>query len=134
MSDQLGHVDVEIFANTLEELGERLPIPLNAFRKGFVGHFLNLIEHTHQLHAVFGFQRRQGQRAIAGHNSGYTMLDGGLSCPIPQQLRVKMGMRIDEPGRNNKAFGIDYLSSFLLPTTDLYNNAVFNAYVGNKAR
>ena len=57
--DQWGNIDRQVFPDSLDKLVEGFPVPFDAFLEGLEGHFLDLVEHADQLHAVLGLERRQ---------------------------------------------------------------------------
>jgi len=71
------------------------PVPLDAFLESLVGHLLDLVEHADQLHPVLGFEWRQRQGAVAGHDGGHAVGKRRFGVAVPEQLRVEVGMRID---------------------------------------
>jgi hypothetical protein len=57
------------------------------------------------------------------------MLNGGLGGAIPQELRIEMGMRVDESRRDDLAFGIVFFFGRFADFAYGDNFAVFNAYI-----
>ena len=96
MSNQGGNADVKPTTDSLDKFDKRLPIPLHTLSEGFMRHLLDLIKHAHQLHAVFGLKWRKRRRAVARNNGRHPMLNSRLCRAILQQLRVEMGVGIDE--------------------------------------
>ena len=55
MTDERGDVDHQVLLNALDKFIKRFPIPLNAFFKRDMRHFLDLIEHADEFHSVLSF-------------------------------------------------------------------------------
>ena len=73
MTNKLADIDRQPLADAREIFGEAFPIPDDTFLERFERHFLDLVEHADQLHAMFGLERREGQRAVAGNNGCHAM-------------------------------------------------------------
>ncbi len=94
-------VDGQALLQRLAVAGEVLPRPLERVGEGGGRHLLDLLEHADQGLAVLGLQRRERERAVAGHDRGDPVLQRRLRRPVPQQLHVEVGVRVDEAGRDD---------------------------------
>jgi hypothetical protein len=61
------------------------------------------LEHGDELCRSIGFDRRQGQGAIACHDGRHAVFKGRRGEAIPAQLGVEVGVNIDEARRDNLA-------------------------------
>ena len=118
VADERGDVDGEALADARDVFGEGFPVPDDAFLEGFQRHLFDLVEHADQLGAILGAQRREGERAVAGHDGGDAVREGGLGIAIPEELRIKVRVRIDEAGRDDLAFGVDFLAALFRDPPD----------------
>ncbi len=107
VAHERGVVDAEARLDRRAVLAEGLPGPAQARVEGAPGHLLDLAEGGAEELAVLGAQRREGQRAVAGDHGRDAVLEGGRREPVPEQLGVVVGMRIDEARGDHEARRVD---------------------------
>ena len=102
--------DVEIVLagiERIEELRESLPVPRQA---GGQHHFGDVFHPFHQVHqdvALFRPARSEADAAIADQRCGDAVPGGGGDVVPPGDLRVVMGVHVDEAGGHELARGVD---------------------------
>ena len=104
-------VDGETFLQRCQVAVEGFPAPFKGAVEGGVGHFLDLLEHTHHPLPIPGLKGREGQGAVPGNDGGHAVLERGAGLAVPEQLDVKVGVGVDEPRRHDAARGIKNLGA-----------------------
>src|SRR5581483_10841568 len=119
----------------IEELREGFPAPLDAGQHGRAADILRALEIAeHQIGFALA-ARRQGEAAIAHHHAGHALVAGRGADRIPEDLRIHVGMAVDEAGRDDVAFGVErLLRRGAVQAADLGDPAVLDADIGAKAR
>src|SRR5438132_5150324 len=91
----------------VEILGERLPIPLDAFGESRAGNVFGAFHQLDQpLLATFG-HRGEPDTSVAGDDGGDTVAGRRVEQFIPGGLAVVVRVHIDEPWRDEKTAGVD---------------------------
>ena len=103
----------------IHEFGESLPVPGDAFRQHFERNGFDVDEVAHRDLARLGFARRDSHAAIAHHHAGYAVPRRRRHRAVPADLRVVMGMRIDEARRHDAIGCVDGLSGAAADAADL---------------
>ncbi len=96
----------------------RAPQRLQEFRKGFPvpgqgvsqlcsRDLLRGLHHLHGALAICGFARRKSESAIAHRDRRDAVLPRVRTGGIPEQLAVIVRVRVDEPGGDDQALGVD---------------------------
>ena len=81
--------------------------------------------------AVGGAHRRERQRAVAGDDGGHAVLRHRVDERVPPHRRVVVRVAVDEPGRDERAAGVDdRLAVGREPGADLGDHAVADPHVG----
>jgi hypothetical protein len=91
----------------IEILGERFEGPRKSGLQGIERHAFDVLERSHDGGAMLGLRRRNPEPAVARHDCGHTVPGRWGEIPIPQDLRVEVGVRIDESRCENQTLKID---------------------------
>src|SRR5471030_472850 len=81
-----------------------------------------------------GASRRDAKAAIADHRGGDAMPGRDAEHAIPQDLRVVVGVHVDEAGRDNLARGVDRGCGWPIDLAQGHDLAVLDADVAREAR
>ena len=128
----------------VEALGQAFDIG-QVFREGFpgpidAGHHrlgrdvLDRGQAAREPLAVLGLARRQRKAAIAHDHAGHPMPARAAAERVPGDLRVHMGVAVDEAGRDDQPVGIDHPLRRGPDAADLDDPPVLDADIGAIAR
>jgi hypothetical protein len=93
----------------VEEFGEGFPAPLDAGLHGGAADVLGPFE-VAEHHVGFALAAwRQGESAIAHDHAGHALKAGAGADRIPEDLRVHVGVHVDEARRHDMALGVQRL-------------------------
>ena len=95
----------------VEVLGERLEAPVDALVEGLHRHALDVLERAHDRVAVLGPGRRDREAAVAHHHAGDAVPARRREVAVPEDLRVVVGVDVDEAGREHEAVEVDHLGA-----------------------
>jgi hypothetical protein len=90
-------------------LAKAFPRPVHSFVEGLDGDLLQEMENGRHRRAIHGSAGGDGDRAVARDHGGDTMQHRRQPVGIPTQLRVEVGVRVDEARGHDTAAGIDRL-------------------------
>ena len=91
-----------------EELAEGLEGPRHPVERRGI-HALDPGEHLGDVLVVVGPARRDGEAAVAGGDRRDAVQRGGVAERVPRELRVVVGVDVDDAGRDDEAVGVDDL-------------------------
>ena len=111
---------------------EGFPRPVDAGRHRFGRDVLDCREAARIEIAVLGLAGRQGEAAIAHHHRGDAVPARAASQRIPRDLRVHVGVAVDEARRDDQPVGIDRARTRRGDPADLGNHAVLDADIGRE--
>jgi hypothetical protein len=118
----------------VEELREGLPAPLDAGLHGGATDVLGAFEVAHHQVGFLGAARRQGETAIAHHHRRDALVAGAGAVRVPEDLRVHVGVAVDETGRHDMTLGVDRLFRAAAEPADLDDLAVLHTDIAAIAR
>ena len=127
MADQEGVIEQDVESVQSRRVRRQVgPIERDA---GLEGHLGNLLDGAHGGDEVpagsFVEHGRQGVAAIGGHHGGHPETGGRGQIRIPEEVRVEMRVRIDEPRSQDEVATADLLDGVSgHPTTDLGDPSV----------
>ena len=107
VADECTDVHAELAANEVEVLGEGLPAPRHGGIEGRLLDVFDDLEHRDELRGALWLDRCQRQRAVADHHRGDTVLQRRCREAVPAQLRIEMGMDVDEAGADDAPGGVN---------------------------
>jgi hypothetical protein len=128
--DQRRDIEREVRFDRLAIAGEIFPRPFEGLGEGFRRHFLDLLEHADDPLAIGCLERRQRQRAVAGHDGRDAMFERRARGTVPQHLHVEMGVRIDEARRDDATLRIDGAFRIATDIADGGDPAILHGHVG----
>jgi hypothetical protein len=102
-------VHAEVAVEAGQVLGEGIPLAVDSGLEGRQRHALDPGHHAPRVVAVARRQRSEGEAAVAGDDGGDPVQVRRRCRRVPQDLRVVVGVRIDEPGAHHVAAGVDDL-------------------------
>jgi len=119
---------------TVEELGERRPLPLDARRHRLGGDVLGALEVAH--HEMLLRLRAGGERepTVAHHDGRHAVPARAGAERVPEDLRVHVGVAVDEAGGDDQAVGVHDLACALADPADGGDPPVPHGDVGVVAR
>ncbi len=91
----------------VEPVVEGLPVPAQARLERCEGHALHAGHHPHEVGRVLGSRGGEGEPAVAAEHCGDAMESRRRGCRVPAELRVVVGVQVDEPRRHDETSGID---------------------------
>ncbi len=97
----------------VEVLGVGLPRPLDARLHRLGGDVLGALEVAHDEVPLVGPARRQREAAVAHHDAGHAVPARAGAERIPRDLRVHVGVAVDEAGRHHVVARVDLLAPAL---------------------
>ena len=80
--------------------------------------------------AVLGLAGRQREAAVAHHHGGDAVPARAAAERVPGDLRVHVGVAVDEAGRDDQPLGVDLALGRLADAADLDDPAVLDADIG----
>ena len=113
----------------VEEFGEGLPAPLDAGLHGGAADVLGALEVAHDEVGLALAARRQGEAAIAHDHAGHALVAGAGADRVPEDLRVHVGVAVDEARRHHVTLGIERLLGGRGDAADLGDLSVLDADV-----
>src|SRR5262249_61314722 len=90
-------------------LTERFPSPRDAGGHGGAGDVLHALHEEHEIVAIGGTAGGEADAAVAHHHGGDAVVARRRAEPVPRDLRVEMGVDVDEAGRDELAARGDHL-------------------------
>ena len=100
----------EVAVEAGQVFGEGIPLAVDSGLEGRQRHALDPGHHAPRVVAVARRQRSEGEAAVAGDDGGDPVQVRRRCRRVPQDLRVVVGVRIDEPRAHHVAAGVDDLS------------------------
>ena len=94
-------------AESVEILGERLPLPIDPLREGGTGNVLHTFHESDEPFASFGSDRREADAAIAHDHGGDAVQRRGCEQVVPGGLAVIVGVDVDPSRRHQESGGIE---------------------------
>ena len=99
-------------------------------------HPLDAAEHQHEPRDVVRFGGAQGEPAVAGEDRGHAVPRSGRRGRVPVQLRVVVGVDVDEARRDGQTVGVDDLArlDLVAERADLGDAAVVHCDIRGACR
>ena len=91
----------------VEVLAEGAPIPRDALLQRFERHALDPGQHPHQVVAVVGLERGNGEATVAADHRGHAMQRRRGQGGVPEDLCIEVRVDVDEAGCDHHAGRID---------------------------
>ena len=130
VTDERRHVQGDVLGERVEPAAEPFPpAPVDAGIEGRFGHLLDQAEHAAERIPLLGPQRCQRQRAVAGHHGGDAVLDRRKGVRVEAELRVVVGVGVDEPGGDHTPGGVEHLARLAGAAADGDHLAVVDRHV-----
>ena len=133
VADHEADVERDVPVERAEIVGERPPAPRHAGLERGQRHALDLRHHAAQVVGVRGGERREREAAVAGDHARDAVQVRGARRRVPEQLRVVVGVRVDDAGRDDEPAGVDRLGGLLGHVAERDDPAVTDADVGAPA-
>ena len=135
-SEGLVAQDVHALAGSLkavQELGVGLPVPGHASLHRLERHSFIAGHSEHGAVSILGSAGSETESAVSNSDAGNPMPARDRTPRVPVDLRVIVGMQIDEAGRHDQPAGIKHLRRAVRrnPPRDSLNTAVLDADVGD---
>ena len=125
---QVHHVAAGV--ERVEELGERLPAPLDAVGQRGAGDVLDALHEADEPLVTVGRDRREPHAAVAHHHGGDAVPARGGEQLVPGGLAVVVGVDVDEARGDERPVGVDLPSGRAVDATDIGDDAVGDGHVG----
>ena len=113
--------------------GEGFPGPVDAGFHRIGRDVLDIGQAVRHPLAVGWFAGRQREAAVAHHHRGHAVVARAAAHRIPHDLRVHVGVAVDEAGRDDQPVGIDGALGRVGDAADLRNAAVRDADIRGEA-
>ena len=94
--------------DAVEPLAEGVPVPRGARLQRVEGHAFDGGHHAHHVVDVLVGNRRDGEAAVAADHGGDAVERRRRDSGVPQDLRVVVGVDVDEAGGDDEAVGVDH--------------------------
>ena len=117
----------------VEQLGERLPLVGDAGQEGFHRYGFDPGQEAGQELTISRCGRGQGETAVATHRGGDAVQRRGAQGRIPEQLRVVVGVQVDEARRHHQAVSLNGHVRLVVHRADLDDAPIDNAHVPLRA-
>ena len=122
------------FVDGVEILGIGLPTPLNTRQHGIAADVFGPFQVAENIVDLFLAAGRQGKAAITHDDRGNAVIAGAGSQRIPKNLRVHVGVSVDEARCDHVALGIHDFIRRRVDAADPGNLAVLHANIGAVTR
>ena len=125
--------DIEIIGTCLERIEvvlEGLPVPWQAFGEHDLRDVLDTLHELDQHVALLRLARREADTAVADHGRRDAIPGRGRNLARPRDLRIVVGMKIDEPGSDNHPFCVDFLGTTPGDLSDLDDACAGDRHIG----
>ena len=110
----------------VEVLAEGLEVPAHAGPHGLERHRLDPSEVAQRTIAIFGVAGRDAEAAVADDHGADAEQGRGHGVGIPRELDIVVGVRIDDPGRERQALGIDLIAASAYLRADRHDAAALD--------
>ena len=133
----VGHegADVDVAWAPVERaqvLVEALPLPGDALVQGRARDVLDALHQLDQSFVVRRPDRGEADAAVAHYDGRHAMPRRRREPAVPRRLAVVMGVNVDEPGRDQRAVGVDLPCRPGADPTDLGDHAPVDRDVGRE--
>ncbi len=118
----------------VEEFGESLPAPLDAGLHGGAADVLGALKIADDEVGLALATGRQGEAAVAHDHAGHALETRAGADRIPEDLRVHVGVAVDEARRHHVTLGVERFLGGRGDAADLRDLAVLDADVAAIAR
>ena len=126
-----GDIDVvRPLVDGVEELTERVPVPLQPLMERGAGNVLDALHQLDQLAVVAVVHRREPDAAVAHHHGGDAVPRRRLEAVVPGGLPVVVGVDVDDAGDHERTVGVDLAGSRTIDPSHLDDQTVAHRHVG----
>ena len=109
VADHAANIDALVGAiDPLQVLAIGRPVPRQTFEDCPLGDVFDALHHLGKHFSAARGDRSEGHAAVAKHRAGDAVPTARCLDGIPCDLRVEMGMNIDETGCHDAAIGVDF--------------------------
>ena len=134
VADQAGNVDAGLdFFDRIQVTAVVLPAPGQAGQDGVARNVLDGLHHAGQQFAVTRLAGRERHAAVAQQRGGHAVPADRCAVGVPADLRVEMGVDVDEAGRHGRALRVDLAVSPAVDLAHRGDDAVFDAQIAGAA-
>ncbi len=116
----------------VEVLGERLPLPVDAFPQCGARDVFDALHQLDELLLAARVHRREPHAAVAGDDGGDAVPARRPELRVPRRLPVVVRVHVDETGRDEQAVGVDRRAGGAVDSPDLDDAAVVDGDVGGE--
>jgi hypothetical protein len=135
VSDVRGVVDrLGELVDDVHVLPERRPVPLDRCRDRFGGDVFGADQVRENHVALLGGAGREGEAAVAHDDGSDAVPRGAASDRVPEDLRVHVGVAVDEARRDDLAGRVDFFFAFFADAADRRDPIAIHRDVGAVAR
>ena len=124
MTDQEARVDGDAAVQAGQPVAERRPLPVQSGAQRVQRHSFDPREHPGEVVVLFGRRGRQREAAIAAEDRGHAVLHRRAGGGIPEQLRVVVGVQVDEARGQRLALGVNGFGGEIIGFADRDDPAV----------
>ena len=110
------------------------PCPRQSRRHRLRGDVLRPFQVAHHQSPGVRSRRGQSESAVTHHHARDSMPAAWLAHVIPKHLRIHVGMRIDETGRDNQPGGVDFLTSLTIDLPHRHDPVSGHRHIASKPR
>jgi hypothetical protein len=132
--DEEPGVDPEVALEAREVVGKGLPVPRQPLFERAEGHPLDPSHHPPEVVDIVGAQWREREPAVPGDHRRDSVDVGRRRSGIPQQLRVVVRVRVDDPRRHDQPADVHRARRGLVDVTHRDDPPVADPDVGPGAR
>ena len=134
VADVAAGVDAQATLEPAPEVAEAAALPAQALAQRLDRHAFDPAQHLRQPVAVAEARRRQREAAVAGQHGGHAVPRRRRRGRIPVELRVVVGVHVDEARREHQPVGVDHPRRLVLDAPDAGDAPLAHADVGGERR
>src|SRR5581483_8150333 len=134
VTDEEARIDADVAVERAEVLREARPLPRHALFEGSERHALDLRHHPTRVVGVTLVERCEREAAVAADDRRDAVQARRRRGRVPEELRVVVRVRIDEPGRDGQAVSVDHLVRRIVEVTEGDDASVAHPDVGPARR
>jgi hypothetical protein len=122
-------------AKHFEVLRKRFEVPGDALPQHVERHTLDMREIAHRAVAIRRLARRDGEAAVADDRGRHSQRRRGSYARVPGDLRIEVGMAVDDAGHQRKPVGVDRPPSGCGNVAiDLADSPISNRHIQHRRR
>ncbi len=129
MANQETGIDRDAAVEAVEPVAERRPSPVETGPQRVQRHPLDPREHPGEVVVLVGCRGRQREAAVAAEDRGDAVLHRRARGRVPEQLRVVVGVQVDEARRQRLPLRVNGFRGWLIDVADRDDPSVADADV-----